>query len=131
MNTAVNVILENKAVLFTLHKNRRFVNETRAVAMSAGPIAVALEYATQVRAVICGKPSRRFYLDSIKGWDVPRAEILMVSDDPFADLIGAKRLGMATGWVLTGSERNPTAAERIPAKYRPNFIFDSVTDIPT
>jgi len=130
MNTAVTAIIENGAVLFTLHRNRRFVNEKREIAMSAGPIAAALEYATLTRAVVCGKPERRFFLDSIRGWDLPKEEILMVSDDPFADLIGAKRLGMATCWVLTGSQRDPQATEKIALKYRPDYILDSVVNIP-
>ena len=130
MNMAVSAIIENGAVLFTLHRNRRFVNEKREIAMSAGPIAAALEHATLTRAVVCGKPERRFFLDAIKGWDVPEGEILMVSDDPFADLVGAKRLGMATCWVLTGSQRDPKAAEKIAVKHRPNYIFNSVVDIP-
>jgi HAD superfamily hydrolase (TIGR01450 family) len=130
MNVAVSAIIENKAVLFTLHRNRRFVNEKREIAMSAGPITAALEYATISRAVVCGKPNRRFFLDSIKGWHVPREEILMVSDDPFADLIGARKLHMATCWVLTGSQRDPAAAELIPPKYRPDHILNTIVDIP-
>jgi 4-nitrophenyl phosphatase len=130
MNTAAAAILENGAILFTLHRNRRFVNENREIVMSAGPIAAALEFASLKKAVVCGKPDRRFFLDSIKGWDVPREEILMVSDDPFADLIGAKKLGMATCWVLTGSQRDPKAADYISLRHRPDFILKSVADIP-
>ncbi len=130
MNTAVKAIVENGATLFTLHRNRRFVNEKREIAMSAGPITAALEYATHARAVVCGKPNRRFFLDSIKGWDVPREKILMVSDDPFADLVGAKRLGMTTCWVLTGSVRDPRLVEKIPQTLRPDITCQSVIDIP-
>lgn len=130
MNTAVSAIIENEAVLFTLHRNRRFVNKKREIAMSAGPIAAALEYATLTKAVVCGKPDRRFFLDSISGWNTPREDILMVSDDPFADLIGAKKLGMSTCWVLTGSQRDLSAAEKIAPKYHPDYILDSVVDIP-
>jgi HAD superfamily hydrolase (TIGR01450 family) len=130
MNQAVKAILENGATLFTLHRNRRFVNEKREIAMSAGPVTAALEYATMTRAVVCGKPSRRFILDSIRGWDVPREEILMVSDDPFADLIGAKKLGMSTCWVLTGSVKDRSAAKKISLKYRPDYIYDNITEMP-
>lgn len=129
MNTAVQAIVENGAILFTLHRNRRFVNEEREIVMSAGPIAAALEFASLTRAVVCGKPDRQFFLDSVKGWDIPRNRILMVSDDPFADLIGAKKLGMDTCWVLTGSQKDPSAAAKIPVKYRPDYIFQSVADI--
>jgi HAD superfamily hydrolase (TIGR01458 family) len=129
MNLAVKAILENGATLFTLHRNRRFVNEKREIAMSAGPITAALEFATMTRAVVCGKPNRRFFLDSIKGWDVSRDRILMVSDDPFADLIGAKKLSMSTCWVLTGSVKNHNAIEKIPIKYHPDYIYDSITEI--
>jgi HAD superfamily hydrolase (TIGR01458 family) len=130
LNLAVKAIIENGAILFTLHRNRRFVNERREIAMSAGPITAALEFATLTRAVVCGKPSRRFFLDSIKGWEVTREKILMVSDDPFADLIGAKKLGMSTCWVLSGSERDRRTTEKIQPRYRPDHIYKSVSDIP-
>jgi HAD superfamily hydrolase (TIGR01450 family) len=130
MNMAVKAIVENHATLFTLHRNQRFVDENREIVMSAGPIAAALEFATLTKAIACGKPDRRFFLDCIKGWDVPREEILTVSDDPFADLIGAKKLGMSTCWVLTGSQKDRGVAKKIPAKYHPDFIFGSVAEIP-
>jgi 4-nitrophenyl phosphatase len=130
LNLAVKAIIENEAVLFTLHRNRRFMNEKREIALSAGPIAAALENACMVRAVVCGKPSRRFFLDSIRGWNVAREKILMVSDDPFADLIGAKKLGMSTAWVLTGSVKNRDAIEKISPQYHPDFIYNNITEIP-
>jgi 4-nitrophenyl phosphatase len=130
LNVAVEAIWKNRARLFTLHRNRRYVNEKREIALSSGPITAALENACLVRATVCGKPDRRFYLDSINGWDIPRNEILMVSDDPFADLVGAKKLGMSTCWVLTGSVRERSAIEKILLKYRPDLICHSVCDIP-
>ncbi|UCE66358.1 MAG: HAD hydrolase-like protein [Candidatus Zixiibacteriota bacterium] len=130
LNTAVGAIIENGAKLYTLHRNRRFVDENREIVMSSGPIAKALENACLVRASLCGKPDRRFYLSSIKGWDVERSEILMVSDDPFADLIGAKKIGMKTCWVLTGSQKDRNVVKKIAKKYHPDYILDSVTDIP-
>jgi len=130
LNMAVKAISENNAILFTLHRNRKFVNEKRQIAMSAGPITAALEYACQIKAIVCGKPDRRFFLDSIKGWDMSPNEILMVSDDPFSDLVGAKKLGMTTCWVLTGSHTDPKEAELIRLQWRPDYIIDSVVDIP-
>jgi ribonucleotide monophosphatase NagD (HAD superfamily) len=131
LNLAVGAIIENGARLYTLHRNRRFVDENRETVMSSGPIAKALENACLVRASLCGKPDRRFFLSSIKGWEVDASEILMVSDDPFADLVGAKKIGMSTCWVLTGSHKDRNEIRKIPAKYRPDYILDSVADIPT
>ncbi len=130
MNMAVKAILENGAKLYTLHRNRRYVDENRETVMSSGPIAAALENACMVKANICGKPDRRFFLSTIKGWNVARKEILMVSDDPFADLVGAKKLGMVTCWVLTGSQKDPDLAKKIPENHRPDYILNSVLDIP-
>jgi HAD superfamily hydrolase (TIGR01450 family) len=130
MNVAVRAIIENGARLYTLHRNRRYVNEKREIVMSSGPIAAALEHACMVRAVLCGKPGRDFFLSSIKGWNVPREKILMVSDDPFADLEGAKKLGMKTCWVLTGSQKDRSAIKKIPEKYRPDYILPSVVETP-
>jgi len=131
MNVAVKAIIENGARLYTLHRNRRYVDENRQTVMSSGPIAAALENACMVKAIVCGKPDRGFFLGAVKGWDVQRGKILMVSDDPFADLVGAKKLGMKTCWVLTGSQKDPAAAKKIREEDRPDYILDSVTDIPT
>ncbi len=130
MNTAAKAILENGAKLYTLHRNRRYVDENRETVMSSGPIAAALENACMVKANVCGKPDRKFFLSSIKGWDIPREKILMVSDDPFADLAGAKKLGMKTCWVLTGSQKDLAVINKIPKNHRPDFTLDSVTEIP-
>jgi ribonucleotide monophosphatase NagD (HAD superfamily) len=127
----VGAIIENGAKLYTLHRNRRFVDENREIVMSSGPIAKALENACLVRASLCGKPDRRFYLSCLKGWDVEPSRILMVSDDPFADLIGAKKIGMKSCWVLTGSQKDRGLLKKIPEKYRPDYILESVTDIPS
>ena len=130
LNTAVGAIIENGAKLYTLHRNRRFVDENRETVMSSGPIAKALENACMVKASLCGKPDRRFFESSIKGWDVDRSEILMVSDDPFADLVGAKKIGMATCWVMTGSHKDKGAVKKIAEGYHPDYILESVKDIP-
>ncbi len=130
LNLAVKAIIDNGAILYTLHRNRRFMNEKREIAMSSGPIAAALENACMVKAVVCGKPDRHFFLDSVKSWNVSPNKILMVSDDPFADLIGAKKIGMKTCWVLTGSQKDSLAVKKIKKEYRPDYIFESVVDIP-
>ena len=129
MNMAVDAIVNNAARLYTLHRNRRFVNENRETVMSSGPIAAALENACLVRATVCGKPDRRFFLSTIKGWDVPPEKILMVSDDPFADLVGAKKIGMKTCWVLTGSQKDKSVAKKIHENLRPDYILESVVGI--
>lgn len=130
MGTAMKAIIENNARLYTLHRNRRYVDENREIVMSSGPIAAALENACMVRATVCGKPSRSFFLASIRGWDIPRERILMVSDDPFADLVGAKKLGMKTCWVLTGSQRDKSAINKINPDLRPDYTLNSIVDIP-
>jgi HAD superfamily hydrolase (TIGR01450 family) len=129
LNTAVGAIIENGAKLYTLHRNRRFVDENREIVMSSGPIAKAMENACMVRASLCGKPDPRFFKSSIKGWDVQPQDILMVSDDPFADLVGAKKMGMSTCWVLTGSQKDRKVISKIVQKYHPDYILDSITDI--
>jgi len=131
MNIAVKAIIEKGAKLYTLHRNRRYVDENRETVMSSGPIAAALENACLVRELVCGKPDRGFFLSSIKGWNVLPGKILMVSDDPFADLVGAKKLGMRTCWVLTGSQKDRRVIEKIKSEHRPDFVLGSVIKIPS
>jgi ribonucleotide monophosphatase NagD (HAD superfamily) len=57
--------------------------------------------------------------------------VLVVSDDPFSDLAGAKRLGMRAAFVLSGKYRERSVIDQVPASERPDVIVDAIGDLTT
>jgi ribonucleotide monophosphatase NagD (HAD superfamily) len=57
--------------------------------------------------------------------------VLVVSDDPFSDLAGAKRLGMRAALVLSGKYRDAEVVAAIPAAQRPDVIVGRIGDLLT
>ncbi len=53
---------------------------------------------------------------------LPADQTIVVSDDPFADLAGAKRLGLRTAFVLCGAYSDAAVLERLPAEERPDIV---------
>tara|TARA_R110001592_G_scaffold336019_1_gene621113 strand:+ start:12370 stop:13125 length:756 start_codon:yes stop_codon:yes gene_type:complete len=115
MDHAFNILLSG-GCLIAIGENRYFKDD-EGCHLDAGPFTKALEYAAGVDAVITGKPSAEFYRQVIATTDVEPAEILMIGDDVFGDVEGARQQGMQaclvrTGKYLDGDERriSPTCA---------------------
>jgi ribonucleotide monophosphatase NagD (HAD superfamily) len=53
----------------------------------------------------------------------------MISDDPFSDLVGAKKLGMKTAFVLSGKYRDKDILNEMDKDIYPDFVFDNITQI--
>ena len=101
--------------------------------VGVGAILEMLKFATGREYKVVGKPSEIFYkkaLEMIRGKSF--SNITMVSDDLKGDLVGAKKLGMKTIFVLSGKIRNidevlPFSSEN----EKPDFVRDSVKNILT
>jgi 4-nitrophenyl phosphatase len=130
LKTAVRSIRQNGAKLVAMHKCRLYVNRKGEVSLSSGAIVAALEYACGVRAVVVGKPSRRFFRICMRGWSVDPGEVMMISDDPLSDLAGAKRMGMRTAFVLSGAYREKGVLARVNRKLLPDLVVNRISEIP-
>ena len=125
MNRLFNQILLG-AELVALHKNRFWISELGPV-LDIGSFVSALEFATEISAVIIGKPSRNLFKLACLGWGVPVNEVLMVGDDLHADIGGAINVGMRSVLVKTGKFLPENIGD---FNYTPNYIIDSVADLP-
>ena len=114
-------LIRGGARLLAMHKNRWWFTP-EGVRMDAGGYVAALEFATERRAVVTGKPSRAFLragLDILTGLargsrGVARSavrrrsgpllpgNVAMVGDDLWNDLRGAQRAGMRSVFVRSG-----------------------------
>jgi len=125
MNRAFRAVL-NGAQLVALHK-KRFWRTEDGLFMDAGPFVVALEHATQVGAVVVGKPSESYYRMVLDELGLPPNRVAMVGDDIEIDVQGAKRMGMQGWLVKTGRFRREDLSRGI----WPDQVLETVNDILT
>lgn len=93
----------------------------------AGAIVASLAYSTGKRPLVIGKPEP-YMLDLIvKEHGLEKGSALMVGDQISTDILMAKREGMVSALVLTGVS---SRAEAMQGRIRPDFVADSIRDIP-
>jgi HAD superfamily hydrolase (TIGR01458 family) len=122
LDAAFRSLMEG-AELVALQKNRYWQNKGR-LSLDAGPFVAALEYASEVRAIVVGKPEEGFFRIALEDMGLQAHEVAMVGDDAEADVAGAKRAGLSGIQVRTG-------------KWRPggdvgeaDLVLDSVAALP-
>ncbi len=131
LRLACEAVADHGAALIALHRNRLFPDSAGRASPSVGAIVAAIEYATQVQPAVMGKPSPAYYRQVLDDLGLDAADAVIVSDDPFSDLAGAKRLGMSAVFVLSGKYRDPSIVERIDAAQRPDIIVPRIGDLLT
>jgi NagD protein len=119
----------NGAELIGMHQTTIYAKNGRKYP-GVGAILEMLRFATNKDYKIIGKPSKKFYKKALKiiGEEDFR-NITIISDDIKGDLIGAKKLGMKTVFVLSGKYKK--ADEIIPTlreDEQPDEILNSIID---
>jgi 4-nitrophenyl phosphatase len=122
LRTATEAIVEHGALLLALHRNRVFHDDRHQLGPSAGATVAAIAYAANVEPLVAGKPSPDFYRQALVSMGLPVAQAIVVSDDPFSDLAGAKRLGLRTAFLLCGAYPDPAVLERLAPEERPDLV---------
>ena len=117
--------LINGASLIAAAKNRYFKDSDNDLSLDAGGFVEALEFASNKRAKIIGKPSKEFFYLAIKSLNLQPNEVLMVGDDIKSDILGAKKAGLKTALVKTGKFTNRDLQKGI----KPDFLLDSVANL--
>jgi len=108
-------LVRGGAALLAMHRNPWWFT-SRGPTLDSGAFVAGLEFATGVRAVLCGKPGPIMFRTALAGvaadlgGRVAAREVAMVGDDPAQDIAGARRLGMRGILVLTGKTSATDAA---------------------
>jgi len=97
-------LLQNGAELIGIHKSRYF-KRTDGMVLGPGPFIAALEYATDVKATIVGKPEAAFFLEALKEFHAKPENSIMIGDDARDDVAGAQSAGLKGILVATGKYR--------------------------
>jgi len=92
--------------------------------LDVGAFAAALEFSSERKAVICGKPDEAFFRAGLTALDVPAEHALMVGDDIVSDVGGAQAAGIRGVQVRTGKFR-PERDEHHPT-VTPDLIVDNL-----
>ena len=131
LQKACEAVGSRNAAFLALHHNRHYTDADGRLAPSVGAIAAAIEYVTQTDATVIGKPSPLYFQQALDDIGAPPADVLVVSDDPFSDLAGAKRMGMQTAFVLSGKYHDGDVVESIPPAERPDVIVPRIGNLLT
>jgi len=102
------------AELVGMHRNPWWLTPSGPT-LDSGAFVAGLEFATARRATIVGKPSPAFFREAaaelIKGLPgASRADLAMVGDDVFSDVLAAQRLGLRGIFVRSGKHGDPELA---------------------
>jgi len=116
----------NGAKLMALHKNR-FWQKPDGLHLDLGAFVTAIEYATDRKAEILGKPSADFFHGICRNLGVNPAQSLMVGDDVESDIGGAKDAGLKTALVQTGKYREGFVKQ---SGIKADLVLPSIADLP-
>jgi len=133
-------LVRGGARLVAMHRNRWWLTPAGET-LDSGAFARALEYATERRALLIGKPATAFFRAALADLRLPAAstaasalvpgEVAMVGDDLWADIAGARRVGLRTVFVLSGKHGGPelAAAARRPRPAPPDVVAPTLWDV--
>lgn len=125
MNDVFNSLM-NGAKLIAIHKNRFWQTES-GLQLDIGGFIEALEYASGVKAMIVGKPSRDFFQIALDDLGLSAAQVAIVGDDIDSDVGGGQSAGLRGVLVRTGKFR---ARYADASAVKPDLIIDAIGDLP-
>lgn len=124
LNDAFRLLLERGAALLALGRTRYWQTEV-GLQLDAGPFVAALEYATEQRARVFGKPAKEFFRSALAGLDCRPAQAVVVGDDIRTDVGAAMDAGLRGVLVRTGKFRPADLATRV----EPALVLGSVAEL--
>ena len=114
-------VVRGGAKIAATHAARLYMSKD-GPALATGPIVRALEYATNKRAIVVGKPSPLMFRIALSRWNCAKSKAVMVGDQIETDLVGAARAGIDSILVTTGVDKSPGAS-------KPVAVLPNVDDI--
>lgn len=118
-------MLVSGSKLLALHRNK-YWQTAEGLRLDIGIFVAGLEYVTDRKAMVLGKPSPDFYQLALENLGLPPEKVVMVGDDIEMDIAGAQKVGMKTVLVRTGKYREGLVAQ---SDVTPDVIIDSVVDL--
>jgi HAD superfamily hydrolase (TIGR01450 family) len=123
------IIVENDALLIGTNCDHALPLGRGIVVPDALPNILALQAASGRTATVLGKPSKLMFEPLRISKNLDKDETIMVGDRLNTDIQFAKNIGARGVLVLTGVTTRDDA-EAVGPEQRPDFICNSVADIP-
>jgi HAD superfamily hydrolase (TIGR01450 family) len=129
LERALPALQDHGAELVALHRNLFYLDQHGERRLGPGVWSAALETVASSAAVCVGKPSERIYREALKRVEAEPADTLFISDDPVADLVTAKRLGMTTAFLLSGKYPDHGVLARLDQEEWPDIIAERAAEL--
>jgi phospholysine phosphohistidine inorganic pyrophosphate phosphatase len=125
VNKAFNELLGmSDPILISMGKGR-YYQEKGQLVIDLGAYATALEYATDTKATVIGKPAEKFFMAALAKLNCSNPEdAVMIGDDLNSDVGGAQKLNIRGIQVRTGKFR-PGRDDCHPT-IKPDAIVDNL-----
>ncbi|MGH2539775.1 MAG: TIGR01458 family HAD-type hydrolase [Actinomycetota bacterium] len=120
--------LSDGAAFVAMHRNLYWRTDG-GLQLDGGAFVAALEAASGVTPVVCGKPSGAYFEAALEMLHVAPARAAMVGDDVVNDVVGAQRAGLTGVLVRTGKFQPGDEARGSPDLV-PDLVVESVADVP-
>ncbi len=126
LKLAISSVFLNKAKIVPLNHSKIVKDDDGLYFQGSGALAFMIKHATNYEEDIpnLGKPSKIFIDMALKGFSYDKA--LIISDDIYTDLIGAKELGLKTAFLTTGKY---SLKELEKANFKPDFVANSLKEL--
>jgi len=125
LNHAFRCLLDG-AEFIALAQNRYFKGAD-GLYLDVGSIVAGLEYATERKSILVGKPAAEFFATAGRGLGVPTDSIAVIGDDLEADALGGRNAGGVGILVRTGKFR---AGQLEQSAAKPDVVIDSLAALP-
>ena len=98
LNQAFRLLIDNEHCELIAVYNSRYRKCTDGLSLGPGPFVAALEYASDKKAKVVGKPQLEFFQLALQEFSCSAEETVMIGDDVISDVLGA--LNANTGGIL-------------------------------
>ena len=115
----------NNATFIALHQNKYCMRDGK-VSLDLGPFVKAVEYASNKKSILMGKPEKNFFDMAIKDMGISKDAVLMIGDDIISDIKGAKEFDIKAIQVKTGKYQLKDEGKEF---IQPDFRIDSIANL--
>lgn len=126
LNRTFQLLMEQpKPILIALGMSRYWKAED-GLRLDTAPFVVALEHASDVHAVVVGKPAATFFQAALTTIAADAENTIMIGDDIRSDVGAAQALGIKGILVQTGKYKVSDLEQNI----EPDAVIKSIADLP-
>ena len=126
LNRAFRLLMSEPRPILVALGMSRYAQGPDGLVLDVAPFVKALEHASDLEAVVMGKPARAFFEAAVRKLGVKPEEAVMIGDDIRGDVGGAQAAGLRGVLVRTGKFRE----RDLEGDVRPDAVLESVADLP-